>query len=179
MVNIVTGFGETAGAALAAHPDVDKIAFTGSTEVGKLIVQRRGRQPEARVARAGRQVAATSSSPTPTSTARSGAASAIFFNHGQCCCAGSRLFVQQSVFDQVVDGVAEVAEDDQARPGHGPGRREMGPLVSDEQLDRVHRLRRRRPQARAPRSLAGGGRPTAPTGYFVEPTVLRPTRTPT
>ena len=96
VVNIVPGFGETAGAALAAHPDVDKIAFTGSTEVGKLIVQAAagnlkkvslelgGKSPNIVLADADLDVAIP------------GSANAIFFNHGQCCCAGSRLFVHKS-----------------------------------------------------------------------------------
>src|SRR6202035_3634113 len=105
VVNILTGFGETAGAAIAAHPDVDKVAFTGSTEVGKLIVQ----------AAAGnlKKVTLELGGKSPNivfddadTGAVEGAANAIFFNHGQCCVAGSRLFVQEDRFDEVVHGVA-------------------------------------------------------------------------
>ena len=126
VVNIVTGFGD-AGAALAAHDDVDKVAFTGSTEVGKLIVQAAagnlkkvtlelgGKSPERRLRR--RRPRARRSRARPT---------AIFFNQGQCCNAGSRLYVEKDVFDEVVAGVADDGQEDQGRPGHRPRRRRWG-----------------------------------------------------
>ena len=136
VVNIVPGYGETAGAALAAHPNVDKIAFTGSTEVGKLIVQ----------AAAGnlKKVRSSWAANRPTSSfgdaeidnAIPGAAMAIFFNHGQCCCAGSRLYVEQKEFDKVVDGISQIASKIKVGPGMEPST-EMGPLVSEEQMNRV------------------------------------------
>jgi Aldehyde dehydrogenase family len=135
VVNVVTGFGETAGAALAAHDDVDKVAFTGSTEVGKLIVQ----------AAAGnlKKVTLELGGKSPNivfdgadTGAVEGAANAIFFNHGQCCVAGSRLFVQEDRFDEVVNGVAEIAKGIKLGPGMESGT-QMGPLVSEEQLRRV------------------------------------------
>jgi phenylacetaldehyde dehydrogenase len=116
VVNVVTGFGETAGAALAAHDDVDKVAFTGSTEVGKLIVQ----------AAAGnlKKVTLELGGKSPNivfddadTGAVEGAANAIFFNHGQCRVAGSRLFVQEDRFDEVVNGVAEIAKGIKLGPG--------------------------------------------------------------
>ena len=111
VVNIVTGFGETAGAALAAHPDVDKVAFTGSTEVGRLIVQAAGRSNLKKVTlELGGKSPNIVFADADLSAAIPGAASAIFFNHGQCCCAGSRLYVQQSIFDEVVEGVAGQAK---------------------------------------------------------------------
>jgi acyl-CoA reductase-like NAD-dependent aldehyde dehydrogenase len=96
VVNVVTGFGETAGAALAAHPMVDKIAFTGSTEVGKLIVQAAGNLKKVTLELGGKSPNIVFDDASPEAVA--GAANAIFFNHGQCCVAGSRLFVQQSRF---------------------------------------------------------------------------------
>ena len=173
MVNIVTGFGETAGAALAAHPDVDKVAFTGSTEVGKLIVAGRRRQPEEGVARAGRQVPQHRLRRRRLDGAIAGAANAIFFNHGQCCGAGSRLFVQQSRFDEVVEGVAEIAKSIKLGPGLEPAT-QMGPLVSEEQFDRVTGYLESG-KADGATALAGGGR-YGDRGYFVEPTVLTNTR---
>ena len=96
MVNVVTGYGEDAGAALAAHDAVDKVAFTGSTEVGKLIVQGGDGQSEEGVAGTGRQDRRTIVfRRRRLDSAIAGAASAIFFNHGQCCCAGSRLYVHE------------------------------------------------------------------------------------
>jgi phenylacetaldehyde dehydrogenase len=172
VVNVVSGFGETAGAALAAHDDVDKVAFTGSTEVGRLIVQ----------AAAGnlKKVSLELGGKSPNivfddadAGAVEGAANAIFFNHGQCCVAGSRLFVQQDRFDEVVDGVAEIAKSIKLGPGMEPGT-QMGPLVSDEQLRRVTGYLESG-QADGATALTGGGR-LGDRGYFVEPTVITNTR---
>jgi acyl-CoA reductase-like NAD-dependent aldehyde dehydrogenase len=108
-VNIVPGYGETAGAALAAHPDVDKVAFTGSTEVGKLILQAAAGNLKKVSLELGGKSPNVVFADADVDSAIKGAASAIFFNHGQCCCAGSRLYVEKKVFDKVVDGVAEQA----------------------------------------------------------------------
>ncbi len=109
VVNIVTGFGETAGAALAAHPGVDKVAFTGSTEVGKLIVQAAARDLKHVSLELGGKSPNIILEDADLDVAIPGAASAIFFNHGQCCCAGSRLYVQERLFDKVVAGVSDQA----------------------------------------------------------------------
>ncbi len=136
VVNVVTGYGETAGAALAAHPDVDKIAFTGSTEVGKLIVQAAtGNLKKVSLELGGKSPNIVFDDADMNATIP-GAASAIFFNHGQCCCAGSRLYVEKDIFDEVVEGVAERAKKIKVGPGFDPDT-DMGPLVSNEQLDRV------------------------------------------
>ena len=173
VVNVIPGFGETAGAALAAHPDVDKVAFTGSTEVGKLIV----------AAAAGsnlKKLTLELGGKSPNIVfddaedgAIEGAAHAIFFNHGQCCVAGSRLYVQQGRFDEVVDGVAEIAKSVKVGPGMEPGT-QMGPLVSEEQLRLVTGFLESG-EAEGATALAGGGR-FGERGYFVEPTVLTNTR---
>jgi phenylacetaldehyde dehydrogenase len=172
VVNVVPGYGETAGAALAAHPDVDKVAFTGSTEVGRLIVQ----------AAAGnlKKVTLELGGKSPNVVfddadqgAIEGAANAIFFNHGQCCVAGSRLFVQRDRFDEVVDGVAEIAKSIKLGPGMEPGT-QMGPLVSEEQLRRVTGYLEAG-RADGATAVTGGGR-HGQQGYFVEPTVLTNTR---
>ena len=135
VVNVVPGFGETAGAALAAHHDVDKIAFTGSTEVGKLIANAAtGNLKKVSLELGGKSPNIVFDDADPAAIA--GAASAIFFNHGQCCVAGSRLYVQQGSFDEVVNGVAEIAKSIKLGPGLEQDT-EMGPLVSDEQLRRV------------------------------------------
>ena len=104
VVNIVPGYGETAGAALAAHPDVDKVAFTGSTEVGKLIVHAATGNLKKVSLELGGKSPNVVYKDADLDTAIPGAASAIFFNHGQCCCAGSRLYVEKPVFDRVVEG---------------------------------------------------------------------------
>jgi phenylacetaldehyde dehydrogenase len=173
VVNVVPGFGETAGAALAAHGDVDKVAFTGSTEVGKLIVAAAGATNLKKLT-----LELGGKSPNivfddAEDGAIEGAANAIFFNHGQCCVAGSRLFVQESRFDEVVDGVAEIAKSIKLGSGLDPST-QMGPLVSEEQFQRVSGfLESGRTDGAT--ALAGGGR-HGDRGYFIEPTVLTNTR---
>ena len=107
VVNIVSGYGETAGGALAAHPDVDKVAFTGSTEVGKLIVNAASGNLKKVTLELGGKSPSVILPDADLETSVPGVASAIFFNPGQCCCAGSRLYVEKSIFDKVVIGVAD------------------------------------------------------------------------
>jgi phenylacetaldehyde dehydrogenase len=169
VVNVVPGFGETAGAALASHMDVDKVAFTGSTEVGKLIVQAAGASnlKKLTLELGGKSPNIVFDDADPG--AIEGAANAIFFNHGQCCVAGSRLFVQQSRFDEVVDGVSEIAKSIKLGSGMDPTT-QMGPLVSAEQLSRVTGFLESG-RADGATAVTGGGR-FGDKGYFVEPTVL-------
>ncbi len=169
VVNIVTGFGETAGAALSAHNDVDKVAFTGSTEVGRLIVNAATGNLKKVSLELGGKSPNIVFADADTKKASQGAASAIFFNHGQCCCAGSRLFVEKSIFDKVVESVAEQARSIRVGPGLDP-QTQMGPLVSEEQLARVTGYLDIGREEGA-RALAGGNR-IGDCGYFVEPTVL-------
>src|SRR5450432_3722029 len=136
VVNVVPGYGETAGAALAAHDLVDKIAFTGSTEVGKLIVHAATGNLKKVSLELGGKSPVIVFADADLDRAIPGTASAIFFNHGQCCCAGSRLYAHKKVFDRVVEGVAGIAAKIKVGPGLDPTT-EMGPLVSDEQLARV------------------------------------------
>jgi phenylacetaldehyde dehydrogenase len=173
VVNIVTGFGETAGAALAAHPGVDKIAFTGSTEVGKSIVHAAAGNLKKVTLELGGKSPNIVFGDADIEEAIAGAASAIFFNHGQCCVAGSRLFVEDKHFDDVVSGVAEVAKSIKLGNGLDPDT-QMGPLVSDEQLSRVTGyLDSGREQGA---TVVTGGTRKGEKGYFVEPTVLTDTR---
>jgi phenylacetaldehyde dehydrogenase len=169
VVNIVPGFGETAGAALAAHPDVDKIAFTGSTEVGKLIVRASAGNLKKVSLELGGKSPNIVFADADLDTAIAGSANAIFFNHGQCCTAGARLFVHTSVFDRVVSGVAEAAKQIKVGPGLDPATN-MGPLVSQEQLDRVCGYLDVGVKEGA--KAVVGGRKLGGPGYFVEPTVL-------
>ncbi len=173
VVNIVTGLGETAGAALAGHPGIDKIAFTGSTEVGKLIVRAAANDLKKVSLELGGKSPNIILDDADLETAIPGAASAIFFNHGQCCCAGSRLYVHKKHFNKVVEGVAAAAAKIKVGPGLAPDT-EMGPLVSEEQLDRVMGFLRSG-QSEGAKPLAGGGR-HGDRGYFVEPTVLVDTK---
>src|SRR5579863_6361884 len=128
VVNIVTGYGD-AGAALAAHDDVDKVAFTGSTEVGKLIVQAAAGNLKKLTLELGGKSPNIVFSDADPEAAIAGAANAVFFNHGQCCVAGSRLFVQEDRFDDVVAGVAEIAKSIKLGDGMDP-ETQMDPLVS-------------------------------------------------
>jgi phenylacetaldehyde dehydrogenase len=169
VVNIVPGFGETAGAALAAHPDVDKVAFTGSTEVGKLILQAAAGNLKKVSLELGGKSPNVVFKDADLEQAIPGAASAIFFNQGQCCCAGSRLYIEQSVFDKVAEGIAETAQKMKVGSGLDPAT-EIGPLVSDEQLNRVCGYLESG-AAEGARALVGGKKVGA-EGYFVEPTVL-------
>jgi phenylacetaldehyde dehydrogenase len=169
VVNVVPGYGETAGAALAAHDEVDKVAFTGSTEVGKLIVQAAAGNLKKVSLELGGKSPNIVYADADLEAAIPGAASAIFFNHGQCCCAGSRLYVEDKVFDKVVDGVTQSAKKIKLGPGFNPDS-QMGPLVSEEQL---HRVTGYLDAGRAEGATAlCGGKRMGEKGYFVEPTVL-------
>ncbi len=168
VVNVVTGLGD-AGAALAAHPDVDKVAFTGSTEVGKEIVQAASGNLKKVSLELGGKSPNVVYDDADMETAIPGAANAIFFNHGQCCAAGSRLFVEKGSYDEVVAGVAEHAKQIKVGPGLDP-ETEMGPLVSQEQLERVTGFLESG-EAEGAETVTGGKR-IGDSGYFVEPTVL-------
>jgi len=173
VLNVVPGFGETAGAALAAHDGVDKVAFTGSTEVGKLIVQAAAGNLKKVTLELGGKSPNVLFADSDVDAAIAGAASAIFFNHGQCCCAGSRLFAEQSIYDRVVEGVAAAAKKIKLAPGMDPAC-QMGPLVSQEQFDRVTGFLESGRQQGA--TVVTGGKRFGDAGYFVEPTVLTNTR---
>jgi len=169
VVNIVPGYGETAGAALAGHPQVDKVAFTGSTEVGKLIVKAAtGNLKKVSLELGGKSPNLVFDDADIDATIP-GAAMAIFFNHGQCCCAGSRLYVENKQFDKVVDGVSQLASKIRVGNGLEPGT-DMGPLVSEEQMNRVCGYLESGYSEGAKATV--GGKRHGTKGYFVEPTVL-------
>src|ERR1700745_2138181 len=132
VINIVTGFGETAGAALAAHSQVDKVAFTGSTEVGKLILQAAAGNLKKVSLELGGKSPNVVFGDVDLDKAIAGSANAIFFNHGQCCCAGSRLYVENGIFDKVVEGVSARAEKIRVGPGWEKYT-DMGRLGSEEE----------------------------------------------
>jgi phenylacetaldehyde dehydrogenase len=168
VVNIVTGFGD-AGAALAEHDDVDKVAFTGSTEVGKLIVKAAAGNLKKVSLELGGKSPNVVFADADMEGAIAGAANAIFFNHGQCCNAGSRLYVQKGAFDDVVAGVAEAAKQIKVAPGIDP-ESQMGPLISDEQFQKVLGYLDSGQSAGA-EAVVGGGK-ASDRGYFVQPTIL-------
>ena len=169
VVNIVPGYGETAGAALAAHPQVDKVAFTGSTEVGKLIVQAATGNLKKVSLELGGKSPNVVFQDADIEGAISGSAMAIFFNQGQTCCAGSRLYVEEKSFDKVVDGVSQLASKIRIGPGLEPTT-DMGPLVSEEQLNRVCSYLESG-YSEGAKATVGGSR-EGTKGYFVKPTVL-------
>ncbi|WP_446745294.1 aldehyde dehydrogenase family protein [Silvibacterium acidisoli] len=169
VVNILTGYGEGAGAPLASHDLVDKVAFTGSTEVGKLIVKAATGNLKKVTLELGGKSPAIVFPDADLDKAIAGTASAIFFNHGQCCCAGSRLMVHERVYDQVVEGVSKIADSIRVGSGLDP-ETQMGPLVSEEQYNRVTGYIDSGLQEGA--KATAGGRQKADKGYFVHPTVL-------
>ncbi|MFZ0395354.1 MAG: aldehyde dehydrogenase family protein [Terracidiphilus sp.] len=173
VVNVLTGYGEGAGAPLARHEMVDKVAFTGSTEVGKLIVQAATGNLKKVSLELGGKSPVIVFPDAEIDRAIEGTASAIFFNHGQCCCAGSRLYVHEKVFDQVVEGVSHVAEGITLAPGMDPAC-QMGPLVSDEQYRKVVGYIESGIHEGA-KVTAGGPVSGHERGYFVRPTVLTDT----
>jgi phenylacetaldehyde dehydrogenase len=176
VVNVLAGYGETAGAALAAHEGVDKVAFTGSTEVGKLIVKAAAGNLKKVTLELGGKSPVIVLDDADIEQVIPGAAGAIFFNHGQCCCAGSRLMIHKKVFDKVVAGVADQAKSIKLGPGLDPIT-QMGPLVSDEQFQRVTGYIRSGVEEGA-EVVVGGKKGSDNGGYFVQPTVLTKT-TPT
>ncbi len=178
VVNVVTGFGETAGAALAAHMDVDKIAFTGSTAVGKLIMQAAGQSNLKKVSlELGGKSPNIVFADADLDAAKEGAAGGIFYNMGQDCTAGSRVFVEQRVYDEVAQYIADTSKGLKIGPGMAEDT-DIGPLVSQEQLERVTGYMQVGKQEGA-RVLSGGERATEgelSRGYFVRPTVFADAR---
>jgi phenylacetaldehyde dehydrogenase len=170
--NVITGFGETAGAALAEHADVDKIAFTGSTEVGKLIVKASVGNLKRVSLELGGKSPNIVFSDADLERAASSAHLGIFFNQGEVCTAGSRLYVQEKVYDQMLSSLASTANELVLGPGIDP-MTQMGPLVSEEQMKRV--LGYIDSGKKEGATLTAGGERAGGAlarGYFVQPTVF-------
>jgi phenylacetaldehyde dehydrogenase len=169
VVNIVPGYGHDAGAALAAHEGVDKIAFTGSTEVGrKILLAAAGNLKRVTLELGGKSPFVV----FPDADLRKvipGAARGAFFLQGQNCMASTRLFVHEDVYDDVVRGVAQVASSFRLGPGLAPDT-ELGPLISAEQRERVMGYIEAGRQSGA--ELVCGGDAPAGKGYFVRPTLF-------
>ena len=173
VVNIVPGYGETAGAALAAHPGVDKVAFTGSHLTGQKIVQASAGNLKRVSLELGGKSPDIVFADADLETAVPGAGMAVFANSGQICSAGTRLFVERRVYDEFTDRVAAFGKSLQVGNGVDP-KTQIGPLVSEQQLDRVTGYLRIG-QEEGARALSGGSRVTAgplAEGYFVPPTVF-------
>jgi phenylacetaldehyde dehydrogenase len=173
VVNVVTGHGHVAGAALAAHALVDKVAFTGSTEVGKLIVRAAAGNLKKVSLELGGKSPIIIFPDARLPAAKEAAAMGIFFNAGQVCAAGSRLFVHRSLFEEVVASVVDSARAIRVGPGDDP-QAQMGPLISATHLDRVQGYVSGGCKEGA--RVATGGHRLERQGYFFEPTVLLDTR---
>ena len=169
VLNIVTGYGHETGQALVEHPGIDKIAFTGSTRVGKQIVQTCAKDLKRVTLELGGKSPSLIFADADLEKAAIGAALAIFFNSGQVCLAASRLYVERSVFDKVVDGVAQVAKTFKLGHGRDPDTM-LGPLVSKVQQGRV--LDYIEQGKRSGAKLVTGGGTGGREGYFVEPTIF-------
>ena len=169
VLNVVTGFGETAGAALVKHKGIDKITFTGSTEVGKKIgVEAMKNMTRVSLELGGKSPVLVLDDIDPEFIA-AGMMGGIFFNSGQQCVAGSRLYAPAAQFDEIVDKVAYMADFLQLGSPFDPDIH-LGPLVSKEQQDRVlGYIESGREDGGE--VLVGGKAPDSP-GYFVEPTVI-------
>lgn len=169
VVNVITGFGETAGAAMSAHPLVDKVAFTGSGEVGRHIVHSAAGNLKRVSLELGGKSPNIIFADANLDRAIPMAANAIFFNQGQACCAGSRLYVERSIAEQVTEGIVKRAGEIRVGPGLDLDT-EMGPLISHEQMDRVLGY------IASGREEGGTVATTEPViggpGYFIRPTVL-------
>ncbi len=171
VVNIVTGFGD-AGAALANHEQVDKVAFTGSTEVGHEIVKASAGNLKRVSLELGGKSPSIVLDDADLESAAQGVADAIFFNHGQCCCAGSRIFAAPKIREELVERVSKIAEGIQLGDGFDPATA-MGPLVSREQYDRVCGYIQSGSEEGARLHTGGTERPDGlAKGYFVKPTVF-------
>ncbi len=170
--NVVTGLGETAGAALAAHPDVDKVAFTGSTEVGKKILDAaKGNLKKVSLELGGKSPMIVFADADP-SVAIPAIGYGIFYNMGQTCTAGTRLYVHKDIAPTILAGLKDFAAKMTIGVGLDPAT-QIGPLVSQEQFDRVRGYIQAGLDDGAT-LLCGGGRFGA-EGYFLEPTILTET----
>ena len=171
VVNIVSGFGD-AGEALARHENVDKVAFTGSTEVGHEIVKSSAGNLKRVSLELGGKSPCIVFPDADLDLAAQGVAGAIFFNHGQCCAAGSRLLAHENIYEDLIGRVSELAKNIKIGPGMCSDT-DMGPLVSREQQERVMNFIRSGTQQGA-KTRAGGNAPGGEmeSGCYVEPTVF-------
>lgn len=173
VINIITGLGSVAGQALAEHPGVDKVAFTGSTATGRKIVQASAVNFKRLTMELGGKSPNIVFADANMAEAIPGAAMAVFANSGQICSAGSRLFVERSIYDEFTKGVAQVANALKVGDSLDPST-QIGPLVSQQQLDRVSGYLEAGVNEGA-EALAGGERMQEnglDGGYFVKPTIF-------
>ncbi|KAH9389395.1 Retinal dehydrogenase 1 [Tyrophagus putrescentiae] len=170
VLNVLPGFGSNAGAAIAAHMDIDKIAFTGSTAVGKLIQSEAGRSNGKRVTlECGGKSPLVVLDDADLDLAVKYAHEGIFFNTGQCCCASSRVFVQENIYDAFVQKSAQLAASRKVGDPFSEGV-QMGPQIDEKQFKKTLGLIGKGVEEGA--KLEAGGEKAADVGYFVKPTVF-------
>jgi len=170
VVNVVTGFGETCGAPLVKHPDVNKIAFTGSAEVGKIIVKQAAETVKRVTLELGGKSPNIFFADADFEAAIDGALFGVFINQGEVCSAGSRILVHKPIYKKFVEAMTEKAHNIKLGP---PLERDtkMGPLVSKDQYDRV-RSYQELGKKEAKISIGGGRAEKFAKGYYVEPTIF-------
>ncbi|MGA2738187.1 MAG: aldehyde dehydrogenase family protein [Bryobacteraceae bacterium] len=170
VVNLLPGFGPTAGAAISSHMDVDKVAFTGSTEVGHLIMEAAAKSNLKRVSlELGGKSPNIVFADTDLDEAVEGAHFGLFFNHGQCCCAGSRVFVEEKIYDRFVEKSGARARKRTVGDPFDP-QTEQGPQVDQAQFDKVMGYIESGRSEGA--NLVCGGDRVGDRGYFIQPTVF-------
>lgn len=170
VINILLGSGTRIGGLLSAHPDVDKVSFTGSTEVGKNIIDAaKGNLKKVSLELGGKSPVIIYEDAN-LKEAIPGAAQAIFSHAGQVCVSGSRLYVQESIYDKVIDGLAEIAKGMRVGPATEEGW-DMGPLISKAHMNSVYEMIEAG-KSEGARVVAGGNPIRDKGGYFVEPTVF-------
>jgi len=169
VVNVVPGFGPVAGEAIVNHPKVDKVAFTGSTVVGKNIMKKAADDIKNITLELGGKSPNIVFDDADLDEAIEGAFQGIMYNHGQNCSAGSRVYIQRGVYDKVVDGLIKRANEMKLGPGMDETT-DMGPLISKKQMDRVLGYIEKGKEEGA-KVLTGGER-AFDKGYFVKPTIF-------
>jgi aldehyde dehydrogenase (NAD+) len=170
VLNVVPGYGPTAGAAITSHMDVDKVAFTGEYTTGQIIMEAAAKSNLKRVTlELGGKSPNIVLADADLDAAVEGAYFGLFFNQGQCCCAGSRLFVEEKVHGQFVEKMVKKAKSRKVGDPFDPGT-EQGPQVSQEQFDRVMGFIDAG-QKEGAKMLCGGKR-VGQKGYFIEPTIF-------
>jgi aldehyde dehydrogenase (NAD+) len=170
VINVVPGYGPTAGAALSGHMDVDKVAFTGEYTTGQLVMEAAAKSNLKRVSlELGGKSPNVVFADADLDAAVEGAYFGLFFNQGQCCCAGSRLFVEEKVHDSFVEKLVKKAKGQKVGDPFDP-ETTQGPQVSQEQCDRI--LGYIEAGRKEGAKLLTGGRRLGERGYFVEPTVF-------
>ena len=169
VINIVPGFGETAGDALVKHPGADKVAFTGSTEVGKIIMRNAATTMKRVTLELGGKSPNIVFADADLDAAVEGAILGLYLNQGQCCCAGSRLFVEEKVYDAMVDKLATKARGRKLGDPFDP-ETEQGPQVDKTQFDKILGYIEHG-KTQGARCVTGGER-FGDKGYFIQPTIF-------